>query len=350
MRPEEFNSLTPEFINEGASANDVRQGSIGNCWFISALSVLATRDELLTGRIGNLDLESTINMQKFKANSSHALDFSKGVYPGLFHIYRKKGIYIFRFFKNFQWVYVIIDDRLPCIDKFPVFGTCKDSHETWVPLIEKAYAKLHGSYESLISGFIDDALSELTGYVAEKINLHDKTGKFPNKSIGDPDEFWQFIKKRVSEKCLMGCSRSNAGEAEVIIAGERTGIIAGHAYGLMDAIEISDHLSPGEIFKILRVRNPWGKGEWRGSWSDKSDEILIYKDQLDKYISELNDDDEKFVPGEEDGTFLMTYEDWSSIFNNMYICVDFPENWNGIRYSSRWDISCSGGIPNPLND
>jgi len=39
----------------------------------------------------------------------------------------------------------------------------------WVPLIEKAYAKLHGCYESLISGFIDDALSDLTGFVAEKL-------------------------------------------------------------------------------------------------------------------------------------------------------------------------------------
>lgn len=37
------------FINEGASANDVKQGKIGDCWLISALSVLATRDELLTG-------------------------------------------------------------------------------------------------------------------------------------------------------------------------------------------------------------------------------------------------------------------------------------------------------------
>lgn len=174
----------------------------------------------------------------FKANASHALDFSKGVYPGLFHIYRMKGLYVFRFFKNFQWVYVLVDDRLPCRDNYPVFGTCKDPRETWVPLIEKAYAKLHGCYEALNSGFIDDALSELTGFVAEKVLLHDRTGKFPNKGLGTPDQFWNFLKQRVQEKCLMGCSRSNAGEADVIINGERTGIIAGHAYGLMDAFEI----------------------------------------------------------------------------------------------------------------
>ncbi len=109
------------------------------------------------------------------------------MYPAIFHIYRKKGIYVFKFFKNFEWVYVIIDDRLPCIDNSPVFGSCKDSKETWVPLIEKAYAKLHGCYEALISGFIDDALSELTGFVAEKIILHDKSGTFPHKNLGTPD-------------------------------------------------------------------------------------------------------------------------------------------------------------------
>ena len=71
---------------------------------------------------------------------------------------------------------MIIDDRVPCIDDNPVFGSCKDPLETWVPMIEKAYAKLHGCYEALISGFIDDALTDLTGFVAEKLLLQDKAG------------------------------------------------------------------------------------------------------------------------------------------------------------------------------
>lgn len=53
-----------------------------------------------------------------------------------------------RFFKEFSWRYVIIDDRLPCgkSNGEPVFGRCKELHELWVPLIEKAYAKIHGCY------------------------------------------------------------------------------------------------------------------------------------------------------------------------------------------------------------
>ena len=35
--------------------------------------------------------------------------------------------------------------------------------ETWVPLIEKAYAKLHGDYGSLCGGEASEAVEDLTG-------------------------------------------------------------------------------------------------------------------------------------------------------------------------------------------
>ncbi len=49
------------FIIDGASANDVKQGKIGDCWLISALSVLATRDELLRGGIGKLEVSNNFD-------------------------------------------------------------------------------------------------------------------------------------------------------------------------------------------------------------------------------------------------------------------------------------------------
>lgn len=179
IRPEEFvGSKNYAFTHDEASSNEVIQGALGDCWFISALSVLATRDELLEGGLSKYKIT-----KDFVVTPKIALEMTEGVYPPIFRGYQKYGLYVFKFFKNFNWRYVIIDDRIPCYksNKTPVFGRWKDISELWVPLIEKAYAKLHHWYESLVSGFIDDGLSELTGFVAEKINLHDNRGIFPNK-------------------------------------------------------------------------------------------------------------------------------------------------------------------------
>jgi len=40
----------PEVFDGGAASNDVMQSKyLGNCWFVSALSIIATNDLLLKG-------------------------------------------------------------------------------------------------------------------------------------------------------------------------------------------------------------------------------------------------------------------------------------------------------------
>lgn len=193
----EYTNGEGAFITASTSSNDVIQGALGDCWFIGALSVLAIRDELIIGGL-NYFKEST----DIKLTPAILKQMAEGVYPPIFRMYEKYGIYVFRFFKNFEWRYVIIDDRIPCYkaNKLPVFARCSDINELWVPLIEKAYAKIHCCYEALISGFIDDGLTDLTGFVAEKINMHDKNELFPNKKLGTPEQFWSYLKDRVGEE------------------------------------------------------------------------------------------------------------------------------------------------------
>ena len=129
---------------------------------------------------------------------------------------------------------------------------------------------------------------------------------------------------------MLGCARKDETvEGEVIIDGERTGILSRHAYGLLDVFEIKGNQSQ-ELFRLLRVRNPWGKTEWVGDWSDTSDEIEKYQEELNQYIDNL-EKDEKFGLGDEDGTFLISYDDWSNIYNKLYVTIDFPQDWSGIR-------------------
>jgi len=86
---------------------------------------------------------------------------------------------------------VIVDERIPVLkptaekpDRKPVFACAKDPKEMWVFLIEKAYAKLHGCYGNLISGYIDEGIQELTGFQPEKILIRNETtGCFPHKMI-----------------------------------------------------------------------------------------------------------------------------------------------------------------------
>lgn len=343
MKPADYSDDPVQFIAKGASPDDVTQGRLGDCWLVSALSVLAGRDDLITGGLKT--------RKNFRATKEDADKFSKGVYPPLFHIYRKKGIFVFRIFKEFKWMYVIVDERLPCENNRPVFGHCKNITENWVNLIEKAYAKLHGCYEALISGFIDDAMADLTGFVAEKIILFDKaTGKFPHKNLGDKDKFWQYLLDRVKDKCLMGCSKlSTTGES----FDPKTGIIGGHAYALLDAFEIPDPdmENPRKVHRIMKVRNPHGNGEWKGKWADvpMSDEMDNHSEAIDKYLESLPED-ERIVIGENDGEFFMNYQSWREQYTNMFICIDFPDEWSGIRYFAQWDETCTGGLYNPFND
>ena len=135
----------------GSGSGDIVQGSLGDCWFLGALSVLATRPELLA------DL------------------FFKGA------TYKDVGLFCVRFFKDNAWRYVLVDDRIPVHDNkggSPCFARCRDPNELWVPILEKAYAKIHGSYKALIGGFVHYALADLTAF--KPIQMVIKAGKTPH--------------------------------------------------------------------------------------------------------------------------------------------------------------------------
>ena len=57
--------------------------------------------------------------------------------------------------------------------------------------MEKAYAKLHGSYEMLHGGSMAEALVDLTGGCSEKYNLRAEE----TASQIDNGQFWKDIKK-----------------------------------------------------------------------------------------------------------------------------------------------------------
>lgn len=46
------------------------------------------------------------------------------------------------------------------------------------------------------------------------------------------------------------------------------GLVDGHAYSLISAKVVQKE--SGDTVRLCLIRNPWGKKEWTGAWSDSS--------------------------------------------------------------------------------
>jgi len=63
-----------------------------------------------------------------------------------------------------EWTDIVMDDNVPCFadDKTPVFSK-GNGNELWVIFLEKAWAKLYGSYSNIEAGLTREALHDLSG-------------------------------------------------------------------------------------------------------------------------------------------------------------------------------------------
>ncbi|GFR97983.1 calpain-A [Elysia marginata] len=229
MRPQEILGKDGEaqLITDGVTRDDIKQGILGDCWFLSSCAAVSQRGQLMSKIILDNQVLSGPNY---------------------------KGIVRFRFWRFGEWVQVIIDDRLPTVKGKLIYGQSTDPKEFWVALIEKAYAKLHGSYEALEGGVTMDALVDLTGGLAERYELTEY-----NPAL------YKLILRAQKAGAFVACSRK--GDWRRTTKADANGLIPGHAYTVTDIAQIKHKM--GEE-KLLRIRNPWGDAtEWRGSWSDK---------------------------------------------------------------------------------
>ena len=96
----------------------------------------------------------------------------------------------------------------------------------------------------------------------------------------------------------MSCS---VGEHYTQQEADRDGIVMGHAYTLLSVAQVLD--AHGQAINLVKLRNPWGSGEWNGAWSDKSP---LWTDDIRGQVDFFSDKD--------DGIFWMDYNDFKSIF------------------------------------
>lgn len=126
---------------------------------------------------------------------------------------------------------MFVDTLIPydASNKQILYGHCFDVSEFWVPLMEKAYAKLHGSYEALNGGSMAEGMVDLTGGISFKYDLTQ-----PEFKVNDGEQLWKDMRKWNQQGYLIGYSQSLKDENGVHVEGIDTqGIIYNHAYGML---------------------------------------------------------------------------------------------------------------------
>ncbi|XP_004569702.1 calpain-5 [Maylandia zebra] len=288
-RPNELTS-DPHLFVDGISAHDLHQGQLGNCWFVAACSSLASREALWQKVIPDWKDQE---WDKDKPNS----------YAGIFH---------FRFWRFGEWVDVVIDDRLPTVNGQLVYCHSNDSNEFWSALVEKAYAKMYGCYEALDGGNTADALVDFTGGVSEPMDLIENGYKQDEEK---QHELFERVLKVHNRGGLISCSIRATTQADME-ARLDCGLVKGHAYAVTDVRKV--RLGHGLLayfrsdkLNMIRMRNPWGKREWNGPWSDSSEEWQkVSKSEREKMG----------VTVEDDGEFWMTFDDFIANFTDLILC------------------------------
>ncbi|XP_048371084.1 calpain-6 isoform X1 [Sphaerodactylus townsendi] len=288
-RPKELCKDPRLFVN-GISSHDLHQGKLGNCWFVAACSCLALRDSLWQKVIP-------------KAKEQEWDPRRPEKYAGIFH---------FNFWCFGKWIDVVVDDRLPTVNGELVFCHSKERNEFWSALLEKAYAKVAGCYEALDGGNTAEAVVDFTGAVAESIDM--TKGKY-GWDIGEQMRLFEDVLKAHRRGGVISCYITPL-TARDFEAETAMGLIQGHAYAVtaIRKVALGDKLLPcvkSEKLFMIRLRNPWGKKEWNGAWSDESEEWANVSDKERKRMG---------LTVSNDGEFWMMFEDWCKNFTDVDIC------------------------------
>ena len=229
----EWKSLTqlcspkPVLFADGVQPTVAIPGNLSNEWFLDACNMLLVKPWLLT--------------RLFVPTSQEDL-----------------GRYCVRFWKDGDWKRVVVDDLVPC-DSFgdTLYAKGEDRSQVWPYLIEKAYAKLHGNYETLKQDSVDYALTDLTGGRVARVPL-----KSQYEGI-EKHELWDQMEDMMI-RGIIGCSHCSSRATSFETAKAcRAGVVVGHTYSIVDLID------EGRGEKFVRLRSRQLPREWREGRRDE---------------------------------------------------------------------------------
>ena len=244
-------------IYEDISPTDILTGPLGVNYLLSAIGLLAERPTLIR-RLFNSD---TLQLD---------------------------SVYVVWLFINGQWREVIIDDYVPIFqedDKTVSLAFSRTfEDQAWLPLLEKAYAKVYGGYKMIEGGHFADALRDLAGGTIQSLTLSD---------FHDQDQLWTKLQESLNRDHLVGAVVKDVSVAAIQNPGEH--LILDHTCNILNAMEIT-HPSDGSRHKIVQIRTMSAHIEWKGLWSYES---RIWTQELRDRYCKLS---------EQDGVFWIPFE------------------------------------------
>ncbi|KAF8561120.1 hypothetical protein P879_01410 [Paragonimus westermani] len=317
LRPSELSENPCLFAH--SRPETVRQGRLGNCWFVAACACLILHEDVF---------QRVVVIPQFRTWSN---------YYGLFE---------FRFWRFGEWIHVVVDDLLPTLNGELLCCHSCNPNEFWCALLEKAYAKLLGSYEALEGGELADALIDFTGGFTECLEISrsptgsclvaatlevpspisSNDGRYFGKlrsNLVTPlwknavacDLLYKLLSAHHLQNTLIAAAISTRNardhEKETVL-----GLLIGHAYAVTRFCAVpvvhSSELFPERRVLLVRLTNPWGHGTWKGSFAVGSEDwnsvgltfrrLLLEGDELNS------------------GHIWMRFEDFLEQFNYIVVC------------------------------
>lgn len=261
----EFKKITDKVLfakdaedGEEISLCDINQGMIGDCWFLSAI-------------------DFTINHPLYKNKLREAVSMTGD---------NKVRVRLYDTASQ-TWQETFLDTRtLVTGELFPVtVGVmCKNPQEIWPAMLEKGLAKMCGGYQKIEGGLMSEGMCFLHGGRGYFLSTKDLLPFLLSKKITFDQLFNDLT-------CLFkeGYGIFTAWERDMFSDTKEKGLVDGHAYSILDMRRVDEEW-------IVKLKNPWGKFEWNGRYSDSDT-----SEQALKVKAEFN-----MTNASDDGVFLMS--------------------------------------------
>ena len=266
-----FDTENYQVFFNGIDADDILQGSIGDCYFLSAIASLS--------RFPNLIEKLFYIKEKSKENCY--------------------GVYLFI---NGVWKLVLIDDYVPYTGKYfkQLVFSSSNGNELWVVLLEKAWAKVNGSYARIgCGGMPHEVFDVITESYSQVISVTENNSEM----------IWEQLIKGYDRGYIMTAGTS--GDTTNLDI-EEVGLCPGHAYTILKVLELE---SKGKKIRLVHLRNPWGNGEYSGDWSDGDS----------KWTPSLKKKYGLKVEEKDDGQFYMSFDDFIYYYVSIGIAKLHPD-------------------------